>query len=115
MCIRDRGFYVLAFPCNQFGGQESGTAVEISDFCNTKYGITFPMFEKTEVNGTNANPLYTWLKSQPGGAGDIEWNFGKFLVGRDGKLIKRYPANSDPGEEPLKSQINADIQAALAK
>jgi glutathione peroxidase len=112
---RAQGFVVLGFPCNQFGQQESGTAKEISDFCTQEYGITFPMFTKLEVNGPGADPLYQWLKSQPGATGDIEWNFAKFLVGRDGKLIKRYPADSNPGIEPLKSQITADIEAALAK
>ncbi len=104
-------FAVLGFPCNQFGAQEQGTDEEISTFCTTKYNITFPMFTKSNVNAPNENPIYTWLKNQPGGAGDITWNFNKFLIGRDGKLIKRYDsavAPDDPG-------LVADIEAALAK
>jgi glutathione peroxidase len=104
-------FAVLGFPCNQFGAQEQGTDEEISTFCTTKYNITFPMFTKSNVNPPNENPIYTWLKKQPGGAGDITWNFNKFLIGRDGKLIKRYDsaiAPDDPG-------LIADIEAALAK
>lgn len=89
---RDKGFFVLAFPCNQFGGQEPGGATEITK-CLTQYKVTFPVFEKITVNTEAAateHPLYTWLKGQPGGAGKIEWNFVKFLIDRDGKLVKRW-------------------------
>jgi glutathione peroxidase len=106
-----KGFVILGFPCNQFGMQEPGDAGNISDFCTQMYGITFPMFQKIDVNGMNADPLYVWLKAQPGGTGDITWNFNKFLLGRDGKLIKRYDSTVTP-EDP---GLNADIQAALAK
>jgi len=106
-----KGFVILGFPCNQFGMQEPGDAGDISTFCTSHYGISFPMFSKIDVNGANANPIYVWLKAQPGGAGDITWNFNKFLVGRDGKLAKRYDSSIDP-QNP---QLLMDIEAALAK
>ena len=106
-----KGFSVLGFPCNQFGAQESGTDAEISTFCTTKYNITFPMFTKSNVNAPTENPIYTWLKAQPGGTGDITWNFNKFLIGRDGKLIKRY----DSAVAPDAPALIADVEAALAK
>ena len=115
---RDAGFFVLGFPCNQFGGQEPGDAVEITA-CTTKYGVSFPMFEKITVNTDSTfgpeHPLYAWLKAQPGGAGKIEWNFAKFLIGRDGKLIKRYSASFLNGAASEQAQLDADIAAALAK
>jgi glutathione peroxidase len=107
----DKGFYVLGFPCNQFGGQEPGTAEEISEFCTTEYGITFPLFGKIEVNGAGTDPIYLWLKAQPGGAGDITWNFNKFLIGRDGKLVKRWSESTVPST----SDVVTAIEAALAK
>jgi glutathione peroxidase len=106
-----RGFVILGFPCNQFGAQESGTAEEISKFCTDNYGITFPMMSKIEVNGAGTHPIYQWLKSQPGGAGDITWNFNKFLVGKDGKLIKRWAE----GTEPDAVEVTTAIETALAK
>jgi glutathione peroxidase len=106
-----QGFVILGFPCNQFGMQEPGDASDISNFCTSMYGVTFPMFQKIDVNGPNAHPIYVWLKAQPGGAGDITWNFNKFLLGRDGKLIKRYDSAVDPANPTL----IADIEAALAK
>jgi len=109
-----KGLAVLGFPCNQFGAQEPGTAEEIGAFCQKNYGVSFPMFEKIDVNGTGAHPLYQWLKSaaaeadQPGKkAEDIEWNFAKFLVGRDGKVIRRYSAKTKPED------IAQDIEAVL--
>jgi len=105
------GFYVLGFPCNQFGGQEPGSGKEITSFCSTEYHITFPMFAKVDVNGADASPLYQWLKAQPGGSGDIDWNFAKFLIGRDGKFIKRWVAATQPDD----SDVVAHIEAALAK
>jgi len=96
---RERGFTVLGFPCNQFGGQEPGDADEIRDFCSTRYTVSFPMFAKIEVNGPNAHPLYQYLKSaQPGllGTEAIKWNFTKFLVGRDGGVLRRYAPNDTP-------------------
>ncbi len=106
-----RGFTVLAFPCNQFGGQESGSAETIRDFCSSTYKVTFPLFEKVDVNGANTHPVYQWLKSQPGATGDVAWNFTKFLVGRDGKVAKRWGSQVEPAD----ARIAAEIEAALAK
>ena len=86
---KEQGLEILDFPCNQFGQQAPGTIQEIHEFCTANYDIHFPQFDKIDVNGTNAHPLYSWLKEQ-GGGGDIKWNFTKFLIGRDGKVIKRY-------------------------
>ena len=106
-----QGFTVLGFPCNQFGSQESGSAETIRDFCTSTYKVTFPLFEKIEVNGANVHPVYQWLKSQPGATGDIAWNFTKFLVGRDGKVVKRWSSQVEPED----ARITAEIEAALAK
>jgi glutathione peroxidase len=109
--FRDRGFEILGFPCNQFGKQEPGDAQEIASFCSTRYDVSFPMFEKIEVNGDGAHPLYRLLKTAaPGvlGSEAIKWNFTKFLVSRDGQVVKRYA----PATKPEK--IEADIEAALA-
>lgn len=98
--FQDQGFTVLGFPCNQFGQQEPGTSQEIAGFCDTHYSISFPLFEKVEVNGQNAHPLFNYLKSAaPGilGSQSIKWNFTKFLVSRDGIAIKRYPSLVTPG------------------
>jgi glutathione peroxidase len=106
-----RGFVILGFPCNQFGSQEPGSGEEISKFCTDNYGITFPIMGKVDVNGASTHPVYKWLKSQPGGAGDISWNFNKFLVGKDGKLIKRWAE----GTVPDAAEVTTAIEAALAK
>ena len=98
-----QGFEILDFPCNQFGQQAPGTIQEIHQFCTANFDIHFPQFDKIEVNGENAHPLYTWLKEQAGG-GDIKWNFTKFLIGRDGKVIKRYESRDQV------STIEADMQ-----
>ncbi len=111
---RDKGFYVLGFPCNQFGKQEPGSAEEISTFCTDTYHITFPMFAKIDVNGPTQDPLYTWLKAQPGGSGDIDWNFAKFLIGRTGQLVKRWAAGVNPSPTAT-PEIDQMIQAELAK
>lgn len=105
-----QGFTVLGFPCNQFAGQEPGSAEQIQDFCQANYGVTFPMFAKVDVNGKNAHPLFTWLKDGTRGmVGEaISWNFTKFLVGRDGLVIKRYSPKTEP------AAIADDIRAALA-
>ncbi|MEB3299206.1 MAG: glutathione peroxidase [Candidatus Sericytochromatia bacterium] len=100
-----RGLAVLGFPCNQFGGQEPGTAAEISKFCTREYGVTFPMFAKIDVNGSDTHPLYVWLKQAK--LGDIRWNFGKFLVDRKGKVVARYGSSSEP------SSLAKDIEALL--
>ena len=94
----ERGFSVLAFPCNQFAGQEPGTDEQIQGFCEMNYHTTFPVFAKIDVNGSNAHPLFAWLKSQKGGllGSAIKWNFTKFLVGRDGTVLDRYPPTTTP-------------------
>jgi glutathione peroxidase len=106
----DQGLVVLGFPCNQFAGQEPGTAEEIGEFCQRNYGVSFPMFDKIEVNGENTHPLYRWLRTEKGGVlGDaIKWNFTKFLVGRDGQVLKRYAPTTEP------EKIAGDIEDALA-
>jgi glutathione peroxidase len=106
----DRGFEVLAFPCNQFGGQEPGTADEIESFCKVNFGVTFPLMAKVEVNGPQASPLYDWLKREaPGimGTKGIKWNFTKFLIDRSGKVVRRY----GPTDKPEK--LERDIEALL--
>jgi glutathione peroxidase len=107
---RDRGFAVLGFPCNQFGAQEPGTESDIGTFCSTTYDVTFPMFAKVDVNGAATHPLYQHLKSaQPGllGTEAIKWNFTKFLLDRDGNVVKRYAPNDKPED------ISSDIEALL--
>lgn len=104
------GFSVVGFPCNQFGGQEPGTDAEIRDFCSTRYDVSFPLAARLEVNGPGRHPLYAWLTAPGNGhPGDIEWNFEKFLVGRDGKVIARYPSATRPEDKGLL----ADIATAL--
>jgi len=108
--FHSRGLEILAFPCNQFGGQEPGTPQQIEEFCSTKFGITFPIFQKTDVNGPHTHPLFVYLKTAaPGllGTEAIKWNFTKFLIGRDGLPVKRYASASSP------SSISADIQKLL--
>ncbi|MBN9427478.1 MAG: glutathione peroxidase [Burkholderiales bacterium] len=98
---RERGFEVLGFPCNQFGGQEPGDAAQIGQFCETQYGVSFPMFAKIEVNGDGAHPLYRWLRKQaPGllGTEAIKWNFTKFLIDRDGRVVERFAPTTAPAE-----------------
>ncbi|MDP3834016.1 MAG: glutathione peroxidase [Hydrogenophaga sp.] len=106
-----RGLVVLGFPCNQFGAQDPGSDGEIASFCQLNYGVTFPMMSKIEVNGDAAHPLYQWLTAEaPGllGSKAIKWNFTKFLVGKDGRVIKRYAPQDAP------EKLAADIEAALA-
>ncbi len=105
---RDQGLVILGFPCNQFGQQEPGDEAAISDFCELNFGVTFPLFKKVEVNGSNAHPLFVQLKKRaPGllGSQGIKWNFTKFLIGRDGQSVKRYAPATKP--EALKSAIEA--------
>ena len=103
-------FAVVGFPCNQFGAQEPGSEEEIQAFCSTNYGVTFPLSAKLEVNGAGRHPLYAWLTDPANGhAGDIQWNFEKFLIGRDGKLLNRYA----PTVKPRDSGVMNDIAAAL--
>jgi len=106
-----QGLVVLGFPCNQFGAQDPGNDSEIATFCQVNYGVSFPMMSKIEVNGPSAHPLYQWLSSEaPGllGSKAIKWNFTKFLVGRDGRVLKRYA----PLDKP--ASLAKDIEAALA-
>ena len=107
----ERGLVVLGFPCNQFGSQDPGSDSEIATFCQRNYGVSFPMMSKIDVNGAEAHPLYRWLTAEaPGllGSKAIKWNFTKFLVGRDGRVIRRYA----PQDAPQK--LAGDIEAALA-
>lgn len=106
----ERGFEVLAFPCNQFGGQEPGTADQIEEFCKVNFGLSFPLMAKVEVNGPNQTPLYSWLKSEaPGlmGTKSIKWNFTKFLIDRNGKVVRRYAPTDKP------ESIAQDIEKLL--
>ena len=107
---RDRGFEVLAFPCNQFGAQEPGSAEQIEEFCQVNFGLSFPLMAKVEVNGPQASPLYDWLKTEaPGlmGTRSIKWNFTKFLIDREGQVVRRYAPTDKP------EAIAADIEKLL--
>ncbi len=108
--MQGQGFAVVGFPCNQFGAQEPGSEPEIVQFCQTQYDVSFPMSAKLEVNGTSRHPLYSFLTSPATGiAGDIAWNFEKFLIGRDGRVLKRYP----PPTKPQDGGLLQDIADAL--
>ncbi len=107
----DQGLVVLGFPCNQFGAQDKGSNDEIAEFCQLNYGVSFPMMEKIDVNGSGAHPLYQWLQNEaPGllGIKAIKWNFTKFLIGKDGEVLKRYAPTDTP------ASMAKDIEAALA-
>lgn len=109
---KDNGFVILGFPCNQFFGQEPGTSTQIKTFCSTKYGVTFPLFSKIEVNGDHSHPLYQFLKQaapEPDGKTDIGWNFTKFLIDRQGRPVKRFVSKVKP------EAIEASIQAEISK
>ena len=105
--LGDEGLTVVGFPCNQFGAQEPGTADEIADFCTTNYSVSFPMTEKIEVNGENKHAIYAWL--QDAFPGDIEWNFEKFLINRDGEVIKRYPPQTTLDDAVLLQDITGAL------
>ena len=108
---QDQGLTILGFPCNQFGGQDPGSNAEIGAFCQKNYGVSFQMMAKVEVNGTQAHPLFVWLKEQaPGvlGSEAIKWNFTKFLVGKDGSTVTRYASMDTP------AKMTADIEQALS-
>jgi len=108
----DRGFSVLGFPCNQFKGQEPGTAEEIKEFCSTTYGVSFPLFAKIDVNGPDQHPLYAELTQQPdatGEAGDVQWNFEKFLVSPDGAIVQRFRPRTEPEDDEVISAIEAQL------
>jgi glutathione peroxidase len=107
----DKGLVVLGFPCNQFGSQDKGSNDEIAEFCQLNYGVSFPMMEKIDVNGSGAHPLYQWLQAEaPGllGIKAIKWNFTKFLIGKDGEVLKRYAPIDTP------ASMAKDIEVALA-
>ena len=111
----DRGFSVVGFPCNQFGGQEPGSSEEIAEFCSATYGVSFPMFEKIEVNGAGRHPIYqelTAVADAEGEAGDIQWNFEKFLIGPDGTVLARFRPMTTPDAPELISAIEANLPAA---
>jgi glutathione peroxidase len=103
---KDKGFTILGFPCNQFGGQEPGTADQIQSFCQKNFGVTFPLFAKVDVKGAAKAPVYQFLTE---GFGEPKWNFHKYLVGKDGKVIKAYPSDV----EPMGAELKAAIEAAL--
>jgi glutathione peroxidase len=105
----DRGFTVLGFPCDQFGGQEPGTEDEIASFCERTFGVDFPLFAKVDVNGDAAHPLFAWLRQEKSGllGGKIKWNFTKFLIGRDGRVVDRFGPTTKP------ERIAADIERVL--
>lgn len=108
---KDRGLVVLGFPCDQFGHQEPGNDAEIASFCERNYGVTFPLMSKVEVNGKDTNPVFVFLKSKAPGlllSRRIKWNFTKFVVGRDGRVVKRFAPTTEP------EKIEKDIEAALA-
>ncbi len=109
---QDRGFTVLGFPCNQFMGQEPGSAEEIQTFCSTTYGVTFPMFEKIDVNGEDKHPLYAELEQTADGeghTGDIRWNFEKFLVAPGGSIVARFAPQVEPGSNEVTEAIEANL------
>ena len=112
--LADRGFSVVGFPCNQFMGQEPGTAEEIGQFCSTTYGVTFPMFEKIEVNGEGRHPIYDELTAVPdadGAAGDVQWNFEKFLLGPDGTVLARFRPRTVPDDPEVLAAIEQHLPA----
>ncbi|MFO1328581.1 MAG: glutathione peroxidase [Rubrivivax sp.] len=108
---RDRGLVIVGFPSNEFGGQDPGSNEEIAGFCQLNYGVSFPMMAKVKVNGADAHPLWKWLTAEARGVlgtQSVKWNFTKFLVGKDGQVIRRYAPNDPP------ESLRADIEAALA-
>ncbi|MFE6615090.1 glutathione peroxidase [Amycolatopsis sp. NPDC057786] len=108
----DKGFSVVGFPCNQFAGQEPGTAEEIQTFCSTTYGVSFPLFEKLDVNGETRHPLYAELTKAAdaeGAAGDVQWNFEKFLVAPSGEVVGRFRPRTEPEDEVITKAIDATI------
>jgi glutathione peroxidase len=107
-----KGFAVLGFPCNQFAGQEPGTEADIKTFCQSKYDVTFPLFAKIDVNGESKHPLFAWMESAattPEGPGDVSWNFGKFLIGKNGEILARFSPKEDPGGAKITSAIESAI------
>lgn len=112
--LAKESFAVVGFPCNQFGSQEPGSEKEIQTFCSANYGVTFPMSAKLEVNGAGRHPLYAWLTDPANGhPGDIQWNFEKFLIGRDGRLLKRYAPTTKPRDNGLMQDIADALQGQM--
>ena len=110
---KDKGLVILGFPCNQFGGQEPGSDEEIKQFCTSKYSVTFPMFDKIEVNGANRHSLYVTLAGPESPyPGNIKWNFTKFLIGRDGKILKRFESKVTPDSPEVTSAIEGSLGTA---
>ncbi len=112
---KDKGFTVLGFPSNDFGGQEPGSEAEIKSFCATRYKTTFPLFSKVHIKGSAAHPLYKYLTSQPSMAGDVTWNFNKFLVDPIGKLVARFDSKTEPTSIPLKDKVEAVLPSSPPK
>jgi glutathione peroxidase len=112
-----RGFTVVGFPCNQFNGQEPGTAAEIAEFCSATYGVTFPMTDKVDVNGDGRDPIYqvlTEAQDADGAAGDVQWNFEKFLVDPAGTVLARFRPGTEPDAEPVRTAIHAALGSGAA-
>jgi glutathione peroxidase len=112
--LHERGLEVLGFPCNQFAGQEPGSEEEIRSFCSTRYGVTFPLFSKIDVNGPGRHPLYAWLTTEPtspDGPGDVQWNFAKFLIDREGRAAARFAPQTDPAAPELAAAIERALDA----
>lgn len=108
---KDRGFEILGFPCNQFGGQEPGTNSEIKEFCSTNYGVTFPLFNKIEVNGPNRSPLYEKLTGNSiTEQGDIKWNFEKFLISKNGDIVARFRSKVTPESDEITGAIEQELK-----
>lgn len=104
--LKGDDFVVVGFPCNQFGGQEPGTPAEIASFCQTSYDVSFPLAQKIDVNGPGRHPIYAWLTGEDDGfPGDIEWNFEKFLIDREGRIYRRYPPATKPDDKGLLADI----------
>lgn len=108
---KEQGLVIIGFPCNQFGHQEPGDASEIGQFCQKNYGVSFPMMAKVDVNGSDAHPIYKWMKEQKGGVllDAIKWNFSKFLINREGQVVERYAPTTEP------KALADDIEAQLAQ
>ncbi len=109
---KDKGLAVLGFPCNQFGGQEPGTEDEIAKFCKSKYDVSFDMFAKIDVNGDNASPLFKTLTTGAKPSGDVKWNFEKFLIGRNGEIVARFPTKTKPDAPEVVQAIEAELAKA---
>lgn len=106
---KDQGLVVIGFPCNQFGAQEPGSAADIASFCKDTYNVNFPMFDKVDVNGPEAAPIYKLLTAHEPGSGPIKWNFEKFLIGRDGKIVSRYSTRVKPDDKEVVKAIEAEL------